>query len=448
MSNGFDLSLSAARPALLAGSDNTVDVLIRVQAPDAPKGGLPERPRLNLAIVIDRSGSMDGKPLYEAKRAAGFIIDSLKATDRAAVVIYDDSVQVVAESRHVENKAYFKNAISPIHSGGSTNLHGGWLKGAEEAAGHLAPEYTSRVLLLSDGQANAGETNLDEIAMQCAKLADNGVTTSTYGLGNSFNEELMLAMSRSGRGNGYYSETAESLLERFQEEFSLLSSLCARNVRLLLSPMPGVKMQMLNPYEAGENNSWRLPDLAYDGEAWAAVRLTLDAGSIPGVSETLALLQGSVSYVDLESNAAQIPEAWLTLPVVSQDRYLAIPKDEKVIRRVSEAEAASLQELASRAARQGDWRTVKELLAKARAMAKHSPWLAEVVESLEKLANQEDIVLFSKEASFASANMSSRLRAKSEFLADHDENALPMHLQRRVRQGGSGHFGQPPKKKE
>jgi Ca-activated chloride channel homolog len=302
------------------------------------------------------------------------------------------------------------------------------------------------VLLLSDGQANAGETNLDEIATQCAKLADSGVTTSTYGLGHSFNEELMLAMSRAGRGNGYYCETAETLMERFQEEFSLLSSLCARNVRLLLTAMPGVRMEMLNPYEAGENNSWRLPDLAYDGEAWAAVRLTSKARSVPGVGETLAAFQASVSYADLEGEARQLPEAWLALPVVSQNQYLAIPKDEKVVRRVNEAEAAKLQELSSHAARQGDWKTVRELLAKARAMAKHSPWLAEVVENLEKLADQEDMALFSKEATFASANMSSRLRAKTEFAASHDENAMPLHLQRKVRQGGSGHFGQPPKK--
>ena len=66
MSNGFDLSLVAARPALLADRDNIVDVLIRVQAPDAPQSGLPERQPLNLSIVIDRSGSMEGKPLHEA----------------------------------------------------------------------------------------------------------------------------------------------------------------------------------------------------------------------------------------------------------------------------------------------------------------------------------------------------------------------------------------------
>ena len=70
------------------------------------------------------------------------------------------------------------------------------------------------MLLLSDGQANEGVTDVDQIALQCSQLADTGVTTSTYGLGNSFNEELMVAMGRSGRGNAYYSETAETLLER------------------------------------------------------------------------------------------------------------------------------------------------------------------------------------------------------------------------------------------
>jgi Ca-activated chloride channel family protein len=442
MSNGFNLSLVAARVALLADRDNTVDVLIRAQAPDSPKSGLPERPRLNLAIVIDRSGSMEGKPLYEAKRAAGFIIDSLKATDRASVVTFDDNVQLVAESRHVENKTYFKAAISQIHSGGSTNLHGGWLKGAEEAAKHLAQDRTSRVLLLSDGEANQGLTTVDEIALQCSQLADTGVTTSTYGLGNSFNEELMMAMSRSGRGNGYYSETAESLGERFHEEFSLLSSLCARNVRLLLTPLPGMRCEMLNVYEAAKDGSWRLPDLVYDGEAWAAVRLHIDAKSLPAAGETLALLQATVLYLDLDATERQMHEDWLTLPVMTEEKFRAVPESPDVIRRAIEAEAAQMQEFASIAAKRGDWGQVNRILAKAREMAEHSPWLKEIVANLEYLAAQQNDVLFSKEARYAAASLSSRVRSKAEFDPNYADSAMPTYLQRKVRQGVSGHFGQ------
>lgn len=443
MSNGFDLSLVAARPALLAARDNIVDVLIRVQAPDAPKSGLPERQPLYLSIVIDRSGSMEGKPLHEAKRAAGFMIDSLKPTDRASVVAYDNSVRVVAESRHVKAKESFKSAIAQIEVGGMTNLHGGWLKGAEEAAKYLAPGCTSRVLLLSDGQANEGLTTIDEISHQCAQLADTGVTTSTYGLGDSFNEELMVAMSRSGRGNAYYSETAESLLERFHEEFSLLSSLCARSLRLFLGPLPGIRCEMLNLYEATKDGSWRLPDLAYDGEAWAAVRLQVSAGTLPdAVGERLALLQASVIFLDLEGAEHRLPEVWLTLPVIPEEKFHVISEDQDVIRRVKEAEAAKLQEAASRAAKRGDWKEVEKLLAAAKEMAAHSPWLGEIVANLEKLAAQRNDVLFSKEARYAASNMSSRQRSKKEFSSDYDESTAPMHLQRRVQQGASGHYSQ------
>jgi Ca-activated chloride channel homolog len=442
MTNLFDLSLVAARPALLKDKENTVEVLIRVQAPDPPATGVPKRPRLNLAIVVDRSGSMSGEPLYQAKRAAAFMIDSLDSNDFASVVAYDDTVQVFSKTQPVSNKDQFKFAIGHIHEGGCTNLHGGWLKGADEAAKSLTRDCISRVLLLSDGNANNGLTNVDEIASQCSQLADKGVTTSTYGLGRDFNEELMTAMASAGRGNGYYSETAEFLLDKFREEFSLLAAICARDVRVRLLPLPGVKMEILNVYEQGRDESLKLPDLVYDGEAWVAVRLRIDGADCRSAGDLVAVLQASATYRDLTGTECEIPPAWLSLPVMTAEAYAAVPVDDAVIRRLNEAEAAKLQEFASRAARQQDWAQVDFLLGQARTLASKSEWLADVVENLEGLASKRESALFSKQAHYASSALGSRLRSKHESLAWFSDSDAPAHLQRKVDQGRSGHWGQ------
>ncbi len=441
MSNRFDLSLASARPALLPAQKNIVDVLLRVQAPDPP-ATMPERPGLNLSIVIDRSGSMEGSPLHEAKRSASFMIDRLTPKDRVSVVAYDDNVQVMAPSQPVDNKNRLKAAIALINTAGSTNLHGGWLRGAEEAAAHVTPETVSRVLVLSDGCANQGIIDTDAIAHQCSALGNEGVSTSTYGLGSSFNEGLMTAMARSGRGNSYYSDHAESLLERFQEELSLLSSLCARDVQLRLTLLPGVRCEMLNLY-AATVDGWRLPDLAYDGEAWAALRLTVDAEAVPAIGESLVLCKASVTCRNLEGEEIQIPTSWFSLPVLSQKEYEAAELDDSVIRRVTEAEAAKLQANAASAARERDWTEVDRLLAQVRAMAIHSPWLVELVAHLEALAALRNTDMFSKEAQFSSLNMGSRLRSKREDALGYRESSSPAHLQRRVVQGGSGHYNHP-----
>jgi len=106
------------------------------------------------------------------------------------------------------------------------------------------------VILLSDGCANHGLLDHDQIYAQCAELARAGVSTSTYGLGHGFNEELMIGMARHGQGSSYYGQTADDLMDPFREEFELLNALCARRLRLEIAPAAGVKAKMLNDYVA------------------------------------------------------------------------------------------------------------------------------------------------------------------------------------------------------
>jgi Ca-activated chloride channel homolog len=426
--------ITARRPALLAGHDNELDVLIRVQAPDAP-ADLPKRNPLHLALVIDRSGSMSGQPLDEAKRCAEFVLDGLQATDQLSLVVYDSDVETLVPAMALGDKQLLRRAIRQVASRGMTNLHGGWLQGAGTLAPHTRDDVTSRVILLSDGCANEGLTEPDPIYEQCADLARAGVSTSTYGLGRSFNEELMIGMARHGQGSTYYGQTADDLMDPFREEFELLNALCARRLRLEIAPAAGVKAKMLNDYVVDGDDAWLLPNLAFGGEAWAVVRLRVPSHLLAdaGPDVALALCSFSLRYATLDGEPRAIQPMSLALPALPASAFGAIAEDELVARRADELEAAYLQTKARTAALRGDWDAVARSLKRAERIAANNPWVAEALNELRELAASKDEVMFAKESAFSSRKMSTRLAQSMEPVCS--TAATASYLRRKPSQG-------------
>lgn len=435
----IDLSFKPLSNGLRAGEASTLDVMIRISPVAVANEPAPRRPPLNLALVIDRSGSMKGRPLREAKRCADMVIDRLSPSDRLAIVAYDDQVDVVLPSTPVEDRSTFKRAIASIDNGGTTNLHGGWHAGATEVATALQSSGIARVLLLSDGQANSGEARVDVIARHCAELAAADVSTSTYGLGESFNEDLMTAMAKSGQGQAHYGRSAEDLIDPFQQEFDLLSALVARKLRLEVTPESGVRFRLLNLFARDPGTgAHMLPDLAAGGELWAIVRLDIDAGVGRGRSGPVRLISANLTYTDRDNRRGAAAPAVLHLEPLSPAAYAALEADTTVRDRIAELEVARLADEAREAARQGDWERVEELTRQMRETALGNAWVEESVQSLQALARSRNREGFSKEALYKGTRMRTRMASREEFSGSwslEEESAKASYLRRKSEEG-------------
>jgi Ca-activated chloride channel family protein len=219
---------------------------------------LPEEVRtpLNISIVIDRSGSMQGDRLLYAKKAAQFVVDQLDEHDYISIVTYEDGVQVVSSSAKVKNKTALKNAIEKISTDGSTNLSGGLEEGYKQVKSTYQKGFVNRVLLLSDGRANKGITNMTELN-KIAEIQNQqeGITLSTFGVGLGYNENLMQGLADNGSGNYYFIETPEDVAKIFNKELNGLLSTVAQNLVLKVKLPQGTTFSKLFGYKYEEKNN-------------------------------------------------------------------------------------------------------------------------------------------------------------------------------------------------
>jgi len=188
------------------------------------------RPPVNVALVLDRSGSMSGMPLEAAKDAAARFAAFLTPTDRLTVVTFDDTVRTIFGPGPAGTSAAAE-AIARVAPGGSTNLSGGWLKGAR-LVGECLVEGTNRVVLLTDGQANVGVVEPEKLVGLAGDGAGHRVSTTCIGFGPGFNEDLLEPMARAGGGNYWYVESADQMAGIFEGEIEGLVALAAQNVEV------------------------------------------------------------------------------------------------------------------------------------------------------------------------------------------------------------------------
>ena len=218
---------------LLENMADTTSLLLNFRE-DVPNA---QRRPLNVALVIDRSGSMAGAPLRYALQAASDFVDRLTAEDRLSIVVYDDEVGTLLDAQLVTDKPAIKQLLKGVRAGGLTNLSGGWLQGCELVAKHKTDQHVNRVLLLTDGQANQGITNSAVLIKTASKKAEEGISTTTLGFGSHFEEDLLIGMARAAGGNFYFIQSLDDAADVFSIELDSLKAIAAQNLTVTLTPL-------------------------------------------------------------------------------------------------------------------------------------------------------------------------------------------------------------------
>ena len=376
------------KPALIAGRMQDLTLLIRIDPAPAPQRSGARLP-LNLALVLDRSGSMSGEPLETAKQAIVAALRQLHPQDRVSVVSFDDEVRVEIPSGPIRDLNAIISQVMRIDSGGSTALYDGWLEGATQVAGHLNREGLNRVILLSDGQANHGLTDPAEIAQHVRGLAERGVSTTTLGFGRHYDETLLLGMATAGDGNFEHIEAARSLPTFFESELQGLTRTSGRTVSLGLEPNPeyGTRMlEVLNDLTLNNLGRYQLGNLVEGQPISVVAKLQL---TTPAQSKApLGVTRVRLAWTGLDGVRRKV-RAQMDLPVLSQAEYDALPEDPEVVEAVSLLTMAQHQRLAIAAMDHGDRASATMYLGEVVSMAQSIP--SPSAEMSASLAESQDL---------------------------------------------------------
>ncbi|HET6318220.1 MAG TPA: VWA domain-containing protein [Chloroflexota bacterium] len=405
------LEMRPERHLIGDGSKRHIDFRIHV-APALAQRPAERRP-VSIGLVIDRSGSMHDDKIVTARRAALAVLDKLNDSDRVAAVIFDDRIDVLQNGAPAtpEVKARLRAQLGAVEARGSTALHTGWLTGCRAIASDTAGAVLARCFLLTDGLANVGLTDAEQIASEAASVREHaGVGTSTFGIGNDYDESLLGPMAVAGGGQFHNLRTAEEIARTFLGELGELLTVAAANVRLRIDVDPGMGVEMVSPYWAQQvsGTQWTiaLGDLLNDEERHVVGRFSF--GELTGGDKRV--VRGQLEWRAPDGRGCF--GAWQEIAFEPADRAARVAEhaDPGVLRIVGQHHADRARTLAVARSRHGDLDGARSLLRHvARRIGEYAgndPELRQAMAELDKaerdLAQRGYEVASAKEAYFLS----------------------------------------------
>jgi Ca-activated chloride channel family protein len=295
----IDMTAEATSSLVTAASSSELGVRVRITARPLPAAN---RPPLDLALVLDTSGSMEGASIDAVRASAHEVVRNMRDGDRIAVVAFHSRVDVLVPTTPLDGaaRARVDRAIDQIQAKGTTDLVGGLSAGAQQVAAAQLPDAIHRIVLLSDGVPNQAA----QLPPLLASLHRQGMSVTTLGLGIDYDTTLMTQIASETGGNFHYIEKPEEIAAVFDDELTRMQTVVARNLQLMLSPGPGVAFKPM-------------PGLAVSGDGRVVAMIgDLSAGEtrdlmIPvqvtarGDGSTVEVVDAQLSFSDVVGRSGQ-----------------------------------------------------------------------------------------------------------------------------------------------
>jgi len=264
-----------------------------------------KRTPVNVALVLDRSGSMKGRRIEAAKEAARQALARLGRDDYVSLIAYNDGVNVLSPAGRLDDQSGLNATIDRLTAQGMTALHAGVTEGGRQVDEYYSGRRVNRVILMSDGLANVGPSSPAELARLGQELGRKGISVTTIGLGLNYNEDLMSRLALASDGNHAFAKTPDDLIEIFDSEFDDTLSIAAQDIEIIIECHEGFRPKRILGREAeidGSTLKLKLNQLTGGSERYLIVEMESGSGKTPGPTDVASV---DVNYLDLQTGGRE-----------------------------------------------------------------------------------------------------------------------------------------------
>jgi Ca-activated chloride channel homolog len=327
----LNLELIPSRDATMANGPAREQFLVELTAggggPALPGAGFGtgQRTPLNLCLVIDRSGSMEGTPLEYVKQACAHVVDMLGPNDILSIVTFEETVDVLMPPQRVTNKGPIKDGIQRLMPGNTTNLYDGLSLGLQQVVGVNDPGRSTRLVVLTDGDPTAGIKDFSALVAHAGEIKSRGITVTFLGFGPDYNEELLASMAKRAGGNYYYIPQPQMIPEVFRVELDKMMTAAAGNIRLSVKAARWVSMR--SPVPTGNNEvEIQLADL----ERGASIQQVFDFDFANHPLGWYRVASGKITYDDLSTGRTEVQDLDFIIEFTSDTARYSVPANPRV----------------------------------------------------------------------------------------------------------------------